>query len=134
MKDHAALLIQDNDKYLFIRRSERKTTLPNIWSFPSGTREEGEDVYETARREAYEELGIQIKVESTLATKELPEFGVKLHFVICSIVSGEPVIKDYDEIGEIEWLSFTQFFERFTDSEIGHGLIYLRQNPQIWGR
>ena len=133
MKDHAALVIkhQDNNTFLFIKRSKYKKTLPNIWAFPSGTQNQGEDIYETAKREAYEELGIQIKIEETLLIKELPELGVKLHFLLCLISSGDLIIRDYTEIEELEWLTFTQFFQKYKDSEIGHGLIFLRQNQHL---
>ena len=133
MEEHAAILIKDEDnKFLFIKRSKHKKSLPNIWSFPSGTKEVEEDINETAVREAYEELGVQVKTEHTLLTKELPELGVKLLFIVCTITSGEPVIKAVDEIEEIKWLTFSQFFENYSDTEIGHGLIFLRKNPPIW--
>jgi 8-oxo-dGTP pyrophosphatase MutT (NUDIX family) len=133
MKDHVAILVRDNNKFLFIKRSEHKKTLPNIWAFPSGTKEDNEEVCETAEREAYEELGIKVKVENTLAIRELPELVTRLHFIICSILSGTPFIKELNEISEIEWLTLSQFFDKYDDSRIGHGLIFLRQNPQIWG-
>ncbi len=133
MKDHAALLIRnEQNKFLFVRRSKHKKTLPNIWAFPSGTREEGETISETAVREAYEELGIHVMPEHTIAIKELPEFGSRLHFLICTLASGEPFIKDPQEIEEMVWLSFPTFFQKYDDSKIGHGLVFLRQNPQLW--
>ena len=33
---------------------------------------------------------------------------------------------------EIEWMKFNDFFDRFDDDNIGHGLIWLRKNPHIW--
>lgn len=132
MQNHAAIIIKKNNKVLFIRRAECKKTLPNIWAFPSGTKEAKETIYETVKREAVEELGVQVKIENILTTKELPEFNVKLHFIVCSIISGKPVIKNPDEIGEIKWLTFEDFFKKYSDNQIGHGLIFLRKNPQIW--
>ena len=135
MKNHAALLIKDADnKFLFIRRSKHKKTLPNIWSFPSGTQEENEHIHATAEREAMEELGIAIKAEHTLTTQDLPEFGVRLHFIVCRITAGEPSIKEPLEIAELDWLTFPDFFKRFSDDDIGHGLIHLRQNQQVWSK
>ena len=132
MKDHAAILIKKDNQFLFVKRSEKKKTLPGIWSFPSGTKEENEEIIQTAEREALEELGVKVKAEEIMTTKELSEFGVKLHFVVCSIVSGKPSIFDYDEIAEIDWLTINDFFEKYTDDEIGHGLVFLRKNPQLW--
>ena len=132
MKDHAAILIHKDKLFLFIKRSKFKKTLPNIWAFPSGTKESEESIYETAVRESFEELGVKVEAENTIATRELPELNSKLHFITCKIISGEPFIKDANEIQEIEWLTFNQFFKKYSDSEIGHGLIFLRQNPDLW--
>jgi len=133
MKQHTALVLKDKGKILFVKRSMKKETLPGIWAFPSGTMEEGEEVYDTIKREALEELNIEVKIEKILAKTILPEFSVKLIFVLCSIKSGKPTIKEPDEIDRFEWVSFPEFFERFSDNEIGNGLIWLRKNPKIWG-
>ncbi len=132
MKDHAALMIRKDDKFLFIRRSKNKKTLPNIWAVPSGTKEEEEEIYQTVVREAKEELGIEVQPEKTLTTMELPEFNVRLYFVVCTIFSGTPTIKDYDEIEEIEWLTLSEFFNKYDDSKIGHGLVFLRKNLDLF--
>ncbi len=132
MKDHVALLLLDQNKFLFVKRSKSKKTLPGIWAFPSGTVEDGEEIYETAKREAKEELGVEIEVKNLLAVKELADFNVCLHFLVCVVLKGIPNIKALDEFEELSWLSFQQFFEKYSDSEIGHGLIFLRQHPEIW--
>ena len=56
----------------------------------------------------------------------------KLYFLICNVLSGSPFIKDVNEIEEIEWLTFNQFFDKYNDDQIGHGLIFLRQTPSAW--
>lgn len=133
MKEHVAIVIKnENNETLFIKRSIKKKTLPGIWSFPSGTIEKGEGINDTAIREANEELGINVGVEKLLATKDLPELSVRLYFVLCRIKNGEPFIKGVEEIDKFEWMSFSDFFNRFSDNEIGHGLMWLRKNPGIW--
>ncbi len=131
MKDHVALIIKKDGKILFIRRSKMKKILPNIWAFPTGTVESNEKMEDTAKREAKEELDIDINVEKILGAKELPEFGDKLHFIICDIKSGEPKIKDSKEINSVKWLTFEDFFNKYEDWQIGHGLAYLRKNPGL---
>lgn len=130
--DHTVFVLRDGPKILFVQRSKNKKTLPNIWAFPSGTVEEGETPEETAMREAKEELDLEIKVTGTLATVELQEFLVRLHFIVGTIKSGEPKIKQPEEIQKLCWLTFQEFFAKHTDDQIGHGLIWLRKNPQIW--
>jgi mutator protein MutT len=133
MKEHVAMIIKnENNNFLFIKRSMKKKFLPGAWSFPSGTVEEGEHPEDTTKREAIEELGIEVKVKGTLAIKELPELSTKLIFVLCSIKNQEPLIKEPDEIDKIEFMKLHEFFEKFSDNEIGHGLIWLRKNPEIW--
>ena len=134
MKSHVALVIKNsNNQILFIKRSMMKKSLPGIWSFASGTLEDGESVEETAIREGMEELGIELLIEKEICEKELPELNVKLHFLLCKIANGEPKVLDYDEIERFEWMGFDDFFNRFSDDEIGHGLIWLRQNKDLLG-
>lgn len=105
-----------------------KKSLPGIWSFASGTMEEGETIEETAVREGKEELGIELLCENLICEKELSELGVKLHFLLCHIIKGNPKILDFNEIDKFEWMTFDDFFNKFGDNEIGHDLIWLRQN------
>lgn len=132
MKNHAAIILHNKNKILFIQRSENKKILPNIWAFPSGTVENEETIELTAIREAKEELGIQVIAEKILTTAELPEFDTRLHFVICTIKSSQPVIQELNEIKTLRWMTFQEFFDEYRDDQIGHGLIYLRKNPEIW--
>lgn len=130
MKEHAALVIKNQGKILFIKRSLNKKTLPGIWSFPSGTREEGEDIFQTAMREAKEELDLEIIPQKIIAEHELPEFSTKLIFILADL-KNLPTIKDYDEIDSFEFMTFSEFFDKFSDLEIGHGLIWLRKNQDL---
>ena len=133
MKEHAVIVLRDSGgRILFVRRSVKKKVLPGIWAFPSGTIEEGEEIFENVRRGGMEELGLEVLPERIFGEVELGEFSVKLYFVLCSFADGEPRIAEPDEIDEMEWLSFDDFFERFSDDEIGHGLIWLRKNPDLW--
>lgn len=132
MKNHAVIVLYDKGKVLFVKRSATKKSLPNIWAFPSGTIEEGESKETTLVREAKEELSIDVKFEKDLASVELEDLGSKLHFMKCSMINSQPIVFDESEIQQIEWLSFEDFFKKFKDEEIGHGLIYLRNHPEIW--
>lgn len=133
MKTHAAIIIlNDHGKALFIKRSENKKTLPGAWSFPSGTLEKGESATDAAIREAKEELDVTVNPLRSLATCKLGEFGVILDFITCKITYGQPTIMEKDEISDLRWMSFRDFFDKFSDKEIGHGLIWLRKNKKVW--
>lgn len=132
MEDHAVYVIQKDGKYLFVQRSKQKKTLPGAWAFASGTVEEGESIDAAAKREAMEEVGVTVKPIRTFAVRDLPDAGVTLHFVLCELVSGEPKPVEKDEIEAVAWLSFENFFAKYTDEQIGHGLRWLRTQPQLW--
>ena len=132
MKNHAAIILRDGDKILFVQRAATKKSLPNTWAFPSGTMEEGETAEMTVIREAIEELQIDVEVEKSLAMIELPKLGARLYFVVCRQKSNQPIIYDPAEIQNIRWLTFEEFFSEYNDEQIGHGLIYLRKNQEIW--
>ncbi len=133
MEEHAVLVLKNSsNEILFVKRSMQKKILPGAWAFPSGTLEKEENVYETIKREAREELGIEVNPLKILVKTELQEFSAKLCFVLCEIKKGTPRINEPKEIEKIEWMTFNDFFKRFSDNEIGHGLVWLRKNPQIW--
>lgn len=131
MKSHAAIVLRNGDKVLFVQRATTKKSLPNIWAFPSGTIEEGETPEATAVREAMEELRIHIVPERILATVELPELDAKLVFIVCTQRGQDQIVSDPSEIQAIRWMTFQEFFSEYTDSQIGHGLIYLRKHSEV---
>jgi len=131
MSDHAAIIVRRGKEILFVRRSMQKRILPGAWAFPSGTRKPNETIFETAKREVQEELGIRVNTDEILCEKDLPEFGDKLSFVLCSITSGEPQICEPKEMDSLKWMPFKEFLDQHDDSQIGHGLVYLRTQPQL---
>jgi mutator protein MutT len=132
MKNHAVIILHNGNKVLFIQRSAAKKSLPNIWAFPSGTMEEGEDKRTTLVREAKEELGININIEKEIGSVELPELEARLYFIVCKGDSLKDIVFDPNEIQKARWLTFKEFFSEYKDNQIGHGLIYLRKHPEIW--
>lgn len=132
MKDHAALVLIKNGETLFVQRSLKKKSLPGLWAFASGTCQDNEPPKQTAIREAQEELDVEVRPLAVMAVHELPSLEARLHFVICQLSSGEPTIKAPDEIEQLKWMTFEDFFSTFDNSQIGHGLIWLRANPKVW--
>lgn len=132
MKNHAVIVLRKGDKVLFIQRSATKKSLPNKWAFPSGTMEAGETPEETAVREAREELSVDVVVEKLLASVDVPEFGSRLHFLLCAQVSDGDMVCDPGEIQAVKWRSLEEFFAEYADDDIGHGLIHLRAHSELW--
>lgn len=132
MEDHVVYVIKKDGKFLFVQRSMQKKTLPGAWAFASGTVEKGESIEAAAKREAMEEVGVTVKPIKTFAVRDLPDNGVTLHFVLCELISGQPKPVEKHEIGDVAWHTFEEFFAKYSDDQIGHGLRWLRTQPQVW--
>ena len=84
------------------------------WEFPGGKIEDGETPEEAIVREIKEELDTDIKVERYFDTIEYdyPEFHLSMDCFLCSIVEGNPVLKEHEaarwltkeELGSVDWL------------------------------
>ena len=87
----AATVIEHHGRYLITRR-EAGVHLAGYWEFPGGKREADETFEACARREVFEELGIEITAPRPLAIThyDYPDKSVELHFFACSLSQGDP--------------------------------------------
>ncbi len=53
-------MIREDGKYLILRRSPDSHAYPDHWDFPGGKHEKGEDTLTGLKREAFEEIGVEI--------------------------------------------------------------------------
>jgi len=99
----AAILFNDNDK-VFISRRKSGKPLAGYWEFPGGKIEEGETPEEGLRREIFEELNIQIEIESFFGENihDYGEFSIRLLTYKGCISDGEITLTDHDAF---EWVS-----------------------------
>jgi ADP-ribose pyrophosphatase YjhB (NUDIX family) len=71
------------------------------WGFPKGHMENGEIEEETARREFYEETGLEIFGPFDGRVR----YGNNIYFFKTQVENRDLQIKDMNEIDEIQWLS-----------------------------
>lgn len=112
IKVAAAVIKNDKDMILCALRSPTMS-LANLWEFPGGKLEEGENAREALVREIHEELGCQIEVGEILADihHEYEKVIVNLISIQAKIVEGEPVAKEHaklrwvpvSELESLEW-------------------------------
>ena len=87
----AAAVIEHRGRYLITCR-EAGVHLAGYWEFPGGKREADETFEACARREVFEEVGIEITATELLmiTNYDYPDKSVELHFFTCSLARGEP--------------------------------------------
>ncbi len=93
--DIAVGLIFEDD-HLLIQRRPDEGLLGGLWEFPGGKQEEGESLEAACRREAKEELGVELTVEEPFYTLShaYSHFKITLHAFRCRIASGTPTSRE----------------------------------------
>ena len=107
-----AAIIMDNGKILATQRGSGN--YKDKWEFPGGKIEPGEMPEEALVREIKEELDALISVNDFLCSVDYdyPDFHLKMHCFICSIINGKLVLKEHEaarwlgknELQSIDWL------------------------------
>lgn len=82
--DCAVCVVKDGPRVLITQR-RHDDSFGGAWEFPGGKCEPGETLEDCARREAAEEVGIEIEIERRLMTVENPyrDRRINLHFFLC---------------------------------------------------
>jgi len=97
-----AVIFNDHEEILCALRSP-EMSLPNLWEFPGGKIEEGENPEEALVREIKEELGCTINVFEKIEEvhHEYPNIIVNLLTYKAKIIAGEPKAKEH---AELKWV------------------------------
>ncbi|MFH1399413.1 MAG: NUDIX hydrolase [Candidatus Woesearchaeota archaeon] len=125
------LIVKKDDMVIFVRRAKWRRSLPGAWSLPAEMVVRDEVLEEAAKRCAWNELGVKVEVEQ-IADELFSDEEKTLYFVRCKIIEGEPTLEFTDELDKLEYMGINEFFTRHEDSQIGHGLQYLRRHPELW--
>lgn len=107
-------LIENEGKFVLIRR--KIPSLKVEWAFPGGVTEPGETEEESAKREAKQEVGIEVVVKEKLLERKHPNTYVEIAYFYCEPVNAPvmPVVGEPDEIVEAEWVPAEEVMARFT--------------------
>lgn len=119
------VLIQDDDRYLLIKRAVEPDA--GIWSVPGGMVELGERATEAAKREVLEETGLKVEIVEVLGVVDKIVEGdggsIKFHFVIVDYLA-HPVggsLKASSDALDARWVRSTDFL----DNEMSPTLVEL---------
>lgn len=82
--------------HILIAQRKPGDTLAGFWEFPGGKIEKGETLEECLIREVFEELRVRVQPKIWLCEKthHYPTKSIRLNFVICDWIQGEPVKYD----------------------------------------
>ncbi len=113
-----AVIRDSQGRLLLARRGPWARNEQYAWEFPGGAVEFGERLEDALRREIREEFGIEISVDSLLDVVDhiLPNEGQ--HWIsptfICTIISGEPGVREPDKCLEIGWFGLDDMPENLS--------------------
>jgi 8-oxo-dGTP diphosphatase len=104
-----AVIVNEQGRLFLARRGPQAKNERGLWEFPGGSVEFGETLAEALKREMREEYGVEIAVGDLLDVVDhiLPDEGQ--HWVsptyVCTIVSGQPSIREAGKCTEIGWFA-----------------------------
>jgi 8-oxo-dGTP diphosphatase len=104
-----AVVVDEQGRLFLARRGPEAKNERGLWEFPGGSVEFGETLTEALKREMQEEYGVEIAVGELLDVVDhiLPDEGQ--HWVsptyVCTIVSGQPNIREAGKCTEIGWFA-----------------------------
>lgn len=99
----SAAIIADGGRVLMIRRRISEGEL--MWQFPAGGIEAGETPEQAAVRETHEETGLIVEAVKLLGERVHPKTGRLMSYTACSLLDGEAIVGDAEEIAEVAWVS-----------------------------
>lgn len=96
----AAIIENENDEILCALRSP-EMSIPNMWEFPGGKVEKGEDLFTALKREIDEELQCKVETETSIFndnTHEYETFIINLLSIKCRIIEGTPTANEHSKL------------------------------------
>jgi len=105
MKTSSWALIEFNQKFLFIQRSE-STSRAGQWCPPGGSRKPNESQEDACIRETLEEVGMAVTVEKLICQEET------FHYFLCKPVDKTPkVVLKLNECCAYKWVRLEELLE-----------------------
>jgi 8-oxo-dGTP diphosphatase len=133
----ASVILDDHGRILLVKHGYGELN----WELPGGRGEARESAEETARREAREEVGVELHIHRLTGVYWEPELDAH-HFVFRANSAGEARVHDEGEITDIGWFDpsdlprpHSDFTERRIADALSGGLTTVYTiGPRVWRR
>jgi mutator protein MutT len=123
-----ALIINDKNEVLLIKRSTTSRTAPGTWSRPGGEVEFGETLEDAVKREVKEEVGIEVQPLQLLKVSNDIDLAEKKHWIaigyLVKYISGIPKNMEPEKHDEVKWFSLNSLPENINQ--------YTKESIQIY--
>ena len=122
-----AFIVNPNDELLIIKRRENDEHKPGEWDIPGGRLELGENPFDGLKREAKEEIGLDIDILNPLRVHHFTredEQKITMLVFLCKPYSGE--VKLSEEHTEYAWTPMGRAKDKLTKEFHEEVEIYTR--------
>ncbi|MFX0538316.1 (deoxy)nucleoside triphosphate pyrophosphohydrolase [Ornithinimicrobium sp. Y1847] len=109
----AVALVDDlaHPRRLLAARRTEPPALAGGWEFPGGKVEPGEDVADAARREAVEELGVQVRLGERIGSAWPLMNGWLMELWWAQALPGQPEPRPLEDHDEVRWLTAATLYD-----------------------
>ncbi len=101
------IVIRNQNSFLLGKRGPHRPKAPGYWCPISGHIESNETQEEAVRREAREEIGVEVRPLNKIATTQTNDKTTLLHWWLAEITDGTPTLAN-DENSELGWFTPTE--------------------------
>lgn len=126
-----ALILNDKNEVLLLKRSKNARTEPGMWSRPGGQVEFGEETEDALVREVKEETNINIKVVRQLEFTENITENNKKHWIalgyLAEHISGKPNNNEPDKHDDLKWFPIDNLPENISSYTRNSVEIFLKK-------
>ena len=110
-------IINSENKILIQKRAPEKKLQPNVWAMTGGSVIKGESSLETLKREALEELAIDLEVENAIKIKHYKTNNVWLdEYIVKQDIDLSKIVMQKEEVSEVKFATFDEIEKLYQEN------------------